>query len=254
MKKIIAFLLLTYITLAAFVIFLGWNNDLKKYYPYNSNCYTSNGDKKSFYPGNYIYIDNSKINDFELLMVYNTLDTVTCGPSWQNDWENNKEKKIYIIDTLKFNITKDGVESLNNKYLVESERNIFKEGKNVISVQNGYDIEVILKKDEKIIESYITNLKYSSDKSSRIDFQYIINPLSKSTFQIDTVQYGGFLAGEFKSKRLSKNFTKIKGGKIDFFLTEPPDTITYTRNKNEFTSITNSCFLGCKKSVLKQIR
>ena len=91
---------------------MGCNNDLKKYYPY-SDCYTSNGDKKSFFPGNHIYIDNFKINDFELYMVYNTLDTVTCGRSWQNDWENNKEKKIYIIDTLKFNVTKDGVESLN---------------------------------------------------------------------------------------------------------------------------------------------
>ena len=243
MKKIISILFLSF-------FFLGCNNDLKKYYPYD-DCYTSNGDKKSFFPGNHIYIDNSKINDFELYMVYNTLDTVTCGRSWQNDWENNKEKKIYIIDTLKFNITKDGVESLNNKYLVETEFNIFKEGKNVISVQNGYDIEVILKKDEKIIESYTTDLVYGEYK---YDFQYIINPLSKSRFQIDTVQYGGLMFEEFKSKRFSKNFTKIKGGPIDFFLTEPPDKITYTRRKIGDTYLIDPCDVGCRKSVLKQIR
>ena len=130
-------------------------------------------------------------------------------------------------------------------------RNIFKEGKNVISVQNGFDIEVILKKDEKIIESYTTDLVYGEYESS--DFQYIINPLSKSRFQIDTVQYGGFVFDEFKSKRFSKNFTKIKGGKIDFFLTKPPDTITYTKRKIGDTYF-GSCDFGCKKSVLKQIR
>lgn len=215
-----------------------------------SNCYTPNGDKKDFFPGNYIYIDNSKINDFKLYMVYNTLDTVTCGYSR----EKNKEKKIYIIDTLKFNVTKDGVESLNNKYPLESEYseyNIFIEGKNVISVQNGFDIEVILKKDEKIIESYTADLVYGEYESS--DFQYIINPLSKSRFQIDTVQYGGFVFDEFKSIRFSKNFTKIKGGKIDFFLTKPPDTITYTKRKIGDIYF-GSCDFGCKKSVLKQIR
>ena len=242
MKKIISILFLCF-------FFLGCNNDLKIYYPYNSNCYTTNADKKSFYPGNRIYIDNSKINDFELYMVYNSIDTVTCGFSW----EKNKEKKIYIIDTLKFNVTKDGVESLNNKYPVESEYNIFKKGKNVISVQNGYDIEVILKKDEKIIESYITDLEYGYESSKYYDFQYIINPLSKSRFEIDTVQYGGFLFSEFKSKRFSKNFTKIKGGKIDFFLTEPPDTLTYTQRKIGDTYF-GSCDFGCEKSVLKQIK
>jgi hypothetical protein len=242
MKKIIFILFLSF-------FFLSCNNDLKKYYPYDRNCYTPNGDEKSFFPGNQIYIDNSKINDFELYMVYNTLDTVTCGFSW----EKNKEKKIYVIDTLKFNVTRDGVESLNNKYSVESEYDIFKKGKNVISVQNGYDIEVILKKDEKIIESYVTDLEYGYESSKYYDFQYIINPLSKSKFKIDTVQYGGYVFEELKSKILSKNFTKIKGGKIDFFLTKPPDTITYTQTKIG-DSYFGSCDFGCKKSVLKLIR
>jgi len=241
MKKIISILFLSF-------FFLSCNNDLKKYYPYNSNCYTPNGVKQSFFPGNQIYIDNSKINDFELYMVYNTLDTVTCG-----SYSKNKEKKIYVIDTLKFNVTKDGVESLNNKYQVESVYNIFKKGKNVISVQNGNDIEVILKKDEKIIESYIIDLKYSFKSREYYDFQSIINPLSKSRFQIDIVQYGGFVFEEFKSKRYSKNFNKIKGGKIDFFLTEPPDTITYIQRKIG-DSYFGDCDFGCKKSVLKQIR
>ncbi len=64
---------------------------------------------------------------------------------------------------------------------------------------------MILKQDEKIIESYITDLEYGSESSEYYDFQYIINPLSKSRFQIDTVQYGGFVFEEFKSKRFSKN-------------------------------------------------
>lgn len=242
MKKIIHILFLSFFILSC-------NNDLKKYYPYDSNCYTSNGNKKSFFPGNQIYIDNSKINDFELYMVYNTLDTVTCGFSW----EKNRDRKIYVIDTLKFNVTRDGVTSLNNKYPVEAKYHIFKKGKNVICVQNGYDIEVILKKDEKIIESYITDLEYGYDSRDYYDFQYIINPLSKSRFQIDTVQYGGFLFEEFKSKKLSKNFTKIKGRKIDFFLTNPPDKITYNQTKIGDSYI-GSCDFGCKKSVLKQIR
>tara|TARA_B100000780_G_scaffold61076_1_gene39291 strand:+ start:1240 stop:1992 length:753 start_codon:yes stop_codon:yes gene_type:complete len=244
MKIIISILFLSF-------FFSGCNNDLKKYYPYERNCYTPNGDEKSFFPGNNIYIDNSKINDFELYMVYNTLDTVTCG--YRS--EKNKEKKIYIIDTLKFNVTKDGVESLNNKYPVESEYNIFKggRGKNIITVQNGYDIEVILKQDEKIIESYITDLEYGYESQEYYDFQYIINPLSKSRFQIDTVQYGGFVFEEFKSKIISKNFTKIKGKKIDFFLTKHPDTITYSEIKFGDTYF-DECLLGCKKTVLKQIR
>ena len=62
-------------------------NNFEKYYPSGTE--------------NDIYIDNSNINNFELYMIYNITDTVF------------DEKKIYIVDTLKFRITEDGVESLN---------------------------------------------------------------------------------------------------------------------------------------------
>ena len=102
-------------------------NNFEKYYPSGTE--------------NDIYIDNSNINNFELYMIYNITDTVF------------DEKKIYIVDTLKFRITEDGVESLNNKYLIENNYNIFTKytDNNTIEVYSGKDIEVIIKKDREII-------------------------------------------------------------------------------------------------------
>lgn len=238
--------------------------NLETYYSYGSGR-TSDGEHKEFYTGNQIYLDNSKINEYELFMVYNIIDTIFDGYEINGKvYGEEEDPKIFVIDTLKFKVDDYGVKSLNNKYLVDSKYDIFTLSnyevgdnsflKNIIKVQNGTNIEVILKKDNKIIESYYVDLNYFEDKyDNLIDYQYIINPLSKSRFQIDTIQYGGYLFKEFKSKKLSKNFIKIKGEKIDFYMTKPPDTITYTKRKIG-DSYFGSCDWGCKKSILKQVR
>lgn len=225
------------------LLFIGCNSQLDKYYPYESQCITVNGEEKSFYPGNEIYIDNSKITDFELLMVYNTEDTVMC---------DDEKKKIYVIDTLKFNVTKNGVVSLNDKYPVEVNWNIFIKGENLISVQNGQNIEVIIKHGAKIIESYFTDLEYYNESGERINYKHIINPQSLSTYELDTVQYGGYIFKPFKSKRLFDRFITINGGHIDYFLTTPPDTLTYTEKRFGEISF-DPCIVGCKKSVLTKL-
>jgi hypothetical protein len=251
-------------------IFLSCEKNLETYYSYGSGR-TSDGERKEFFTGNQIYLDNTKINEYELFMVYNIMDTIFDGYVFNGKvYFEEEDPKIFVIDTLKFKVDDYGVKSLNNKYLVDSEYDIFTLSKydvgdnnllkNIIKVQNGTNIEVILKKDNKIIESYYVDLNYggkddnlSISDDNLIDYQYIINPLSKSRFQIDTIQYGGYVFREFKSKKLSKNFIKIKGEKIDFYMTKPPDTITYNKIKIG-DSYFGSCDFGCKKSILEQVR
>lgn len=190
-------------------------NNFKKYYP--SNTYYD------------IYIDNSKIENFNLLMVYNITDTVF------------DEKKIYVVDTLEFKVTNSGVESLNNKYLTERDYDIFTSysNKSSIEVYGGKDIKIIIKKDLKTIDSYNVNLENSK-------YQYIINPMAKSKFKYGTVQYGGLVFEELPTNIYSSNFISFE--KADFFLTAPPETLSYTYE------IIDPCLIGCKRTYLEQIR
>ena len=242
MKKILSILLVS-------VILFGCNKDLKKYYPYGW-VKMKNGESKEYYPLNEIYIDKSKINDFELYMIYNTIDTVSKS-------YGDKTEKIYIVDTLKFEITKSGVKSLNNKYLSEKEYDIFTDyvkSPTDFKVYDGEDIKIIIKKDGKILESYTVDLKHNKDGSKLIDYQYIINPMSKSKFKLSSIQYNGFIdIKEIKPKIYSKNFIKIKGKKIDFFLITPPDTLSYSYQTIQGVSL-DPCRFGCEKSVITKIK
>lgn len=196
-------------------IFSSCGDNFEKYYP--SNTYYE------------IYIDNSKIENFDLFLIYNITDTVF------------DENKIYVVDTLEFKITKSGVESLNNKYLIENNYNIFTKYSDhpIIEVYSGREIEVIIKKDKQIIESYNINLENSS-------YQYIINPMSKSKFKYGSIQYGGFVFEEHPSNIYTNNFISLK--KVDFFLIPPPDTLSYTYERFD------PCLVGCKKTYIEQIK
>lgn len=191
------------------------SNNFEKYYP--SNTYYE------------IYIDNSKIENFDLFMIYNITDTV---------FDSNK---IYLVDTLEFQITKSGVESLNDKYLIENNYDIFTKYSDypIIKVYSGRNIKVIIKKDQNIIESYKINLENSNH-------QYIMNPGSRSKFKFGTVQYGGFVFEDLPSNIYTNNFFSFK--KVDFFLTSPPEKLSYTYE------IIDPCLIGCKKTYLEQIR
>jgi len=244
------------------MILFGCNKDLKKYYPYGW-VKMKNGESKEYSPLNEIYIDKSKINNFELYMIYNTIDTVF-------DEYRDKTEKIYIVDTLKFEITnsddlpeslkgivKSEVKSLNNKYLSENEYDIFTDYVKLptdIRVYDGEDIKVIITKDGEILESYTVDLKHNKDGSKLIDYQYIINPMSKSKFKLSSIQYNGFIdIKKIKPKIYSRNFIKIKGKKIDFFLITPPDTLSYSYKTYDGYKL-DPCEYGCEKSVITQIK
>ena len=232
-----------YLKILVLLSLFGCNSELKEFYPYGSLCLTDNADEKSFYPGNVIYLDNSKIKDFELLMVYNTRDTVSC---------ESQKKKIFVIDTLKFKVSENGVVSLNNKYPVEANYNIFIQGENLISVYNGQNIEIIIKKNERILQSYNTKLEYFSKSGEKFNYQHILNPLSLSIYELDTVQYGGYIFEGFKSKRFFNKFITVHGGRIDYFMSNAPDTLTYSEKRIGEYSF-DPCLIGCKKSIFNVI-
>jgi hypothetical protein len=257
------------------------DKDLKKYYPSGYVMVEPNSsgsyDKrysdiyKDFTPRNEIYIDNSKINNFELFMIYNDLDTV-WGYNEGMFGRKLEAERIFILDTLKFQVTKEGVLSLNDKfegvyYMFADISKFNSRGDSLyIKVYDGEDVNIIIKKDEEIIESYNVDLIAGGGKgiavpeeywgagrgNRKIDYhyQYIINPLSKSRFKLDSIRYGGYLFRDFKSKIYSSKFIKIKGKKIDYFLTTPPDTLSYSYNSRRL----DPCLIGCTKSVIKQIR
>lgn len=229
--------------------FIGCDTELKKYYPAGS-VKLLNGEIKSFYSFNEIYVDNSNIDDFELEFIYNIMDTVI-------DYKNKDKKKIYVVDTLKFRISDNDIISLNNKYLNPRSYDIFVDRIGInskIRVYNGENIRILLKKDGQLLESYLADFICEYVDGERTDYQYIINPLGKSRFMLSSVQYGGFM--DFKKTKpiiYSDNFITLLGPKIDFFLVTPPDTITYQEIKVGNLSF-DPCMAGCEKTTLTKIK
>tara|TARA_B110000908_G_scaffold120936_1_gene141727 strand:+ start:333 stop:1073 length:741 start_codon:yes stop_codon:yes gene_type:complete len=225
--------------------------DLKKYYPILHGKISS-GEYKNFDPENYIYIDRSKVDNFKLFMIYNNIDTIF------HFYDLSTPEKIFIVDTLKFEITKEKVKCLNNKFLFQdgygrtdeySSTFTYVESPSNIKVYDGENIKIIIKQNEKVLESYTIDLKHSKEY-----YQHIINPLSKSKFELSYIQYGGtYKVFDDKVKTYSNNFFKIEGSKIDFFLTPPTDEITYNEI-NIGSSSYDPCQYGCKKSVLRRVR
>ncbi len=216
---------------------------IKTYYPYGT-VELKNGDIKEYYPETEIYIDKSNINNFELNMIYNSVnDTV-------RDLSDERTLKIYVLDTLKFQITNSGIKSLNNKYLSEiGNLDIFTydvESPKDIKVYKGKNVKVLIKKDGIILESYNVNIGLGNH------YQYIINPMSKSTFRLSSIQYNGFLdIKKIKPKTSSNRFIKLETG-IDFFLKTPPDTLSYSTRTYNGISL-DPCQFGCEKTVLTKI-
>ena len=174
-------------------------------------------------------------------------------------FENKRFLNVDIlrVDTLNFKINNDEIFENNRKYpMLKSvyninskestwDYNLTNQKDNLIYIFEGNDIRVIIKKDSKIIESY--NIEISNANNNH----YIINPLSKSTFKVGEVQYGGFVFEEPPSSIHKNNFITVE--KVDFFLETPPDTLSYsTRSYNGFAL--DPCMIGCKKKYLKQIR
>ena len=192
-----------------------------------------------------IYIDNSKIEEFNISLVYNHIDTL---------FENKRFLNVDIlrVDTLNFKVNNDFISENNRKYpMLKSVYNSHRmestwdydftsQKDNLIYIFEGNDITVNIKKDGKILESYNIDVSYG------VYNHYIINPLSKSTFKVGEVQYGGFIFKEPPFSIHSSNFITLE--KVDFFLTPPPDTISYTYDTFD------PCMVGCKKTYVKQIK
>lgn len=214
-----------------------------------------------------IYIDNSKIKEFDVSLIYNYIDTI------------HHDDKILIIDTLNFKIDHNGISENNRKYLQEntyvsmdpireydflgSSYQYPKLYKNIVQVYKGENIRVILKKDENVLESYIIDLDYdykfdvTTNSKQIYNFQYIINPLSLSRYELDTIQFGGvslfsFFSDHPKSKIYSNSFISFGGFKSDFFLETPSDTLSYTYSTHNGISIDPGS-LGIRKLVLTKI-
>lgn len=234
------------------LFFVQCQEDLQKYYPYrevklkNGNIDYYDLKMVDTSPKNYVYVDNSKINDFYLYMIYNSIDTVMGfdGP-----------QKIFVVDTLKFHITEDYVRDLNTKYIKKHYgtswdfiNNYKYKPYTFIKVYDGEDVQVILKKDNKIIESYSVSLNHKKKHN------YIINPLSKSKFKLSSVQYNGITQlPKIKKRYYSKSFNQIDWNQIDFFLTEPPEKISYDVTVINGVKL-DDCQFGCVKSVISQIK
>ena len=202
------------------------------------------------YPNADIYVDTSKYNNFELQFVYEPRTDSIAWLSWEEAVKNTPKSRIekstmflriQKLDTLAFlvddhgfslprgyNYVGDSADKTKSLISIEQKPNGVLKNKtgfgipdylirNNISVPLSNDVEIILKKNNKIIENYIVDITKAKGK-------YILNPLSKSKYKIDTVQYGGLNLYGFKSKYISGKFNYVEG--IDYWFEKPPESIT----------------------------
>ena len=118
---------------------------------------------------------------------------------------------------------------------------------NFISVYPSKNVKITIKKDNKVLESYTTEIEeaifpskirssnnelalknwyvFDYARNGIVNNQYIINPLSLSTYVIDTIEYGNGIRFEdnYKSKKISKTFNKVNV--IDWWFGNPPDSL-----------------------------
>ena len=172
-----------------------------------------------------IYVDNSKIIEFDILFVYNYIDTI------------HHFYKIKRVDTLKFSFDNDGLSEKNRDYRVEGYNDnkshkhydFYWKGDKNINIYEGDSVEVIIKSNGSTLENYFINLNK--------EYQYIINPLSMSVFKLDTIQYGMISINDlyqkdpYKYELYSDNFIKYKKDKTDFFLKNSPEKVNVTMDK-----------------------
>jgi len=175
-----------------------------------------------------VYIDNSNVNDFELKFIYNKFTHIE-----NKDFTN---KKI-DIDSLIFKIDSTGAD----KGLVYN--------KNIIKIYHRNNIRVVLSNKDSIIESYNVNIPsfkylrnikiiddfYNNDyrkSDSKVNYSYVLNPLSLSKYKLDTISYEnfGFNFIRPKSKKLEGNFISLN--LIDWWFTEPHESIRYKESVN----------------------
>ena len=232
--------------------------------------FSSCSDYKTYYPPiNYtsetieIYIDNSKLNPFDLSLVYNNVDTI------------EEKNIIYKVDTLNFKIDKYGVTDINHKYEKETingeeypsfikEELKFtlteedsKQKPKIITEYKGEDVQIIIKKDGNTLESYSVNLlpdfKDPDEKYLRSKYQYIINPLSLSKYKLDTIQYGGLFYPYRESKIYSNSFITFKIHESDYFLETPPDTLDYRYQDFGLPRGEMRKLIGITKQVIQRV-
>ena len=175
-----------------------------------------------------VYIDNSNVSDFELKFIYNKFTHIENGDFTQ--------KKI-DVDSLIFKIDSTGVD----KGLVYN--------KNIIKIYHRKNIRVVLSNKDSIIESYnvnipsfkyLRNIKISDDfynndyrkGDSKVNYSYVLNPLSLSKYKLDTISYQNFGFNFFSpiSKKLEGNFISLN--LIDWWFTEPHQSIRYKKSVN----------------------
>ena len=139
---------------------------------------------------------------------------------------------------------------------------------NFIRVYPYNNVKITIKKDNKVLESYTTNIEeaiypsklrssnkelatkhwnvFDYKRDGIVNNQYIINPLSLSTYVIDTIQYSDWNIYGFegyKSKIISKNFNSVN--LIDWWFGNPPDSLKL----NEIQSA-----IGVKTFSIKRVK
>ena len=172
----------------------------------------------SYYRDVEVYVDDYHYEKLQIQFVYNISDT------------NFTTNEISKLDTLVFLFAED-------------------ETKNKIRLYSGDHIGIIVKDQNKLLEQYYVDLIK--------DRQYLINPKSTEQYKVDTIQYGGMgisnllqpfefneKTGVYEQRKIppfvfSDKFRDVgdlqkNELKIDYWFTDPPDTVRYSYKKYSF--------------------